>query len=63
MVADIDHQVICITEPWANKDIVYAELALTGYVMYTKDKREGRGGGVILYIEEYIQTYEITLKM
>ena len=30
--------------------------------MFRKDRRERRGGGVILYIKEYIQAYEITLK-
>ena len=62
MVADIDPHVIGLTESWANKDIVDAELALTGYVMFRKDRRERRGGGVILYIKESIQAYEITLK-
>ena len=37
MVADIDPHVIGITESWANKDIVDAELALTGYVMFRKE--------------------------
>ena len=59
MVADIDPHVICITESLASKD---AELALTGYVTFRKDRRERRGGGVILYIKESIQAYEITLK-
>ena len=62
MVADINPRVIGITESWANNDILDAELALTGYVMFRKDRRERRGGGVILYIKEYIQAYEITLK-
>ena len=62
MVADIDPHVTGITESWANKDIVDAELALTGYVMFRKDRRERRGGGVMLYIKESIQAYEITLK-
>ena len=62
MVADIDPRVIGITESWANKDIVDDELALTGYVMFRKDRRERRGGGVILYIKESIQAYEIILK-
>ena len=55
MVADIDTHVIGITESWANKDIVDAKLALTDYVMFRKDRRERRGGGVILYIKEYTQ--------
>ena len=29
--------------------------------MFRKDTREIRGGGIILYIREYIQTYETTL--
>ena len=33
MVAGIDPHVIGITESWANKDLLDAELALTGYVM------------------------------
>ena len=61
MVADIDPHVIGITESWANKDIVDAELALIGYVMFRKDRQE-RGGGVILYIKKSIQAYEITMK-
>ena len=55
MVADIDPHVIGITESWANKDIVDVELALTGYILFRKDRRERRGGGVILYIKESIQ--------
>ena len=62
MVADIDPHVIGITESWANKDIVDAELALTCYVMFRKDRRERRRGEVILDITESIQAYEITLK-
>ena len=48
MVADIDPHVIGITELWANENIVDVELALTGYVMFRKDRRERKGGGVIL---------------
>ena len=43
-----------ITESWANKDIADAEFRLTGYVMFRRDRIGRRGGGVILYIKEYI---------
>jgi len=62
MVADIDPHIIGITESWAHKDILDAELALTGYVMFRKDRQERKGGGVILYIKECIQAYEVQLK-
>ena len=44
-MADIDPHIIGIAESLANKDIVDAELSLTGYVMFRKDRRERGGGG------------------
>ena len=42
--------------------ITDAELGLTGYVMFRKDRIGRRGGGVILYVKESIQAYEIKLE-
>ena len=39
-----------------------AELRLTGYVMFRRDQIGRRGGGVILYVKESIQAYEIKLE-
>ena len=54
IAADMEYlsHLIGITKSWANNDIIDAELALTGYVMFRKDRRERRGGGVILCIKE-----------
>ena len=57
MVENID-----ITESWANTDITDAELGLTGYIMFRRDRIGRRGGGVILYVKESIQAYEIKLE-
>ena len=55
--------IIGITESWATPDISDAELGMTGYVMFFgKDRLGRRGGGVILYIKESIQAYEIKLE-
>ena len=62
MVEDIDPHIIGITESWATPDISDAELGMTGYVMFRKDRLGRRGGGVILYIKESIQAYEIKLE-
>ena len=59
MVEDIDPHIIGITESWANTDITYAEL---GYVMFRRNRIGRRGGGVILYVKESIQAYEIKLE-
>ena len=60
MVEDVDPHVISITESWANTDITDAELGLTVYVMFRR-YRIGRRG-VILYVKESIQVYEIKLE-
>ena len=62
MVENIDPHIIGITESWANTDIADAELELTGYVMFRRDRIGRKGGGVILYVKESIQAYEIKLE-
>ena len=62
MVKDIDPHIIGSTESLANTDITNAELGLTGYVMFRRDRIGRRGGGVILYVKESIQAYEIKLE-
>ena len=59
MVEDIDPHIIGIIESWANTNITDAEFGLTGYVMFRRDRIGRRGGGVILYVKESIQAYEI----
>ena len=41
--------------------VLNAELGLTRDVMFRRDRIGRRGGGVILYIKESIQAYEIKL--
>ena len=62
MVEDIDPHIVGITESWATTDISEAELEMTRYDMFRKDRLGRRGGGVILYIKESIQAYEIKLE-
>ena len=62
MVQDSNPHIIGITESWANEDISDAELGLTGYVMFRRDRIGRRGGGVNLYIKEYNQADEIKLE-
>ena len=49
MVEDIDPHIICITESWANTGITDAELGLTGYAMFRRD-RIGRMGGLVFFM-------------
>ena len=56
-----DPHIIGITESWAITDISDAKLGITRYVMFRKDGIGRRGGGVILYIKESIQAYNINI--
>ena len=49
MVEDIDPHIIGITESWATPDISDAELGMTGYVMFRKDRLE-EGEAELFYI-------------
>ena len=42
--------------------MVDAELILSGYVMFRKDRQERMGSGVIMHIKEYIQAYELQME-
>ena len=57
-----DPHIICIAESWTNTDITDAELGLTRYVMFRRDRIGRRGGGVILYVKQSIQAYEKKLE-
>ena len=46
---DINPHIIGITDSWVNKDIADAELGLTGYVIFRRD-RIGRRGGESYFI-------------
>ena len=54
MVDDIKPHIIGITESWENSVITDAELGLTGYIMFRKDRMGRRGGGVLSYFKENI---------
>ena len=45
------YDIVGITETWAHQGITDAELHIDGYLMFRKD-RHGRGGGVLLYVNE-----------
>ena len=47
--------IISITESWGNDDITDGIFALSGYTMYRDDKKEGVGGGALLYINDKIE--------
>lgn len=39
--------IIAVTETWATAEITDRELDIEGYIMYRRDRQQGKGGGVI----------------
>ena len=48
-VEDIDPHIIGMTEYWATTDISDAELGITGYIIFRKDRIGRSGDAVTLY--------------
>ena len=44
--------VLGVAESWTNDKILDAEIAISGYEMFRKDRMDKRGGGVLLYVKE-----------
>ena len=45
--------IVAITESWCHSNILNSEIHLSGYHMYRqdrKDTKDGRGGGILLYV-------------
>ena len=52
--------IIGVTETWANEGINDAELAIDGYNLFRRDRGTGRGGALILYVNERLLAAEDT---
>jgi len=50
------YDVIGIVETWVQDQILDSELAIPGYNMYRLDRKQGSGGGVILYVKDTLQS-------
>ncbi|BHF74692.1 hypothetical protein SprV_0501777900 [Sparganum proliferum] len=57
-VADTPPDVIAITETWLSEDEGDCEVALTGYHLFTRDRRGRRVRGVAMYVKSNLTVYE-----
>ena len=58
-VVDNQLDIVGISETWLNSNILNESVEINGYKIVRKDRQYGRGGGVILYIKNYIKFAEI----
>jgi hypothetical protein len=54
--------ILGITESWAHDGVEDGEIEFAGYTMFRKDRNEGRGGGVILYVNTEFSARRIEVK-
>jgi len=55
-VLNLNPDIIGVTETWANENIFDAELDISGYVNFRKDRpADKRGGGVLLYVKAALE--------
>jgi len=54
LVGDFEFDMFAVTETWLHPDTPSSSCMIPGYVMVRADRRDGRGGGVALYVKEGI---------
>ena len=47
--------VVAVTETWARENIGDAEMAIEGFNMFRKDRKDRLGGGVVIYVRSGIE--------
>ena len=51
-------KIIGICESWINDGIPEGDYKIEGYKCYMKNRERGRGGGVMIYVDEKLESYE-----
>ena len=60
----INLHIIGITESWCHNDINESEIHIDGYTTYRKDRECAKGGGILLYVSNNLESnYCSTLKI
>ena len=60
-----DPDIVCITEAWTNSSISNHYLSIPGFQIVSRldrnDTQNGRGGGIIIYVKEYLKANETSI--
>ena len=54
ILVDSNLDFLCLSETWLNKNSPSTALHIPGYNAFRKDRKVGKGGGLLLYIKEHI---------
>jgi exonuclease III len=59
IIVDSNLDFLCLSETWLNKNSPSAALHIPGYNAFSKDRKVGKGGGLLLYIKDHISCKEV----
>lgn len=59
LLTDSNLDFLCLSETWLHKKSPSSALHIPDYNAFQKDRAEGRGGGLLLYIKDHISCKEI----
>lgn len=61
LLTDSNLDYLCLTETWLTPTTPLALFKVPGYNMYRRDRSKGKGGGVLIYVKESIQSKQIDI--
>ncbi len=67
-VADMDPDLILITETWCNREITDSFLSIPGYEVQTDLRTDrantggGRGGGLLVYVKNGVKVFKLDIE-
>lgn len=52
---------LCLTETWLTSTTPSSVFTIPGYNVYRRDRGKGKGGGVLIYVRESINSHQIDI--
>lgn len=59
LLTDSNIDYLCLTETWLTPTTPLSVFNIPGYNVYRRDRRKGKGGGVLIYVKDSIQSQQI----
>lgn len=61
LLTDSNIDYLCLTETWLTLNTPTSVFTVPGYNVYRRDRSKGKGGGVLIYMKDSIQSQQITI--
>lgn len=61
LLTDSNLDYLCLTETWLTPSIPSSIMKVSGYTLYRRDRNKGKGGGVLIYVKDHIQSKQLDI--